>query len=84
MIRSFESSRRNVISVITKWFSTPENGEEYCQYRVGSNNVARIDYHTPAGDGDQHYVDIHLNDGRILREFRPSTIEFSQDLRDAE
>jgi len=82
-IRTFEESRRNVLSVITKWYASNENGEEYCQYRVGSNHVVRIDYHIPKGEGDQHYVDVYRDDGRILREFHPTTIEFGQDLRDA-
>lgn len=81
-IRGFENGRRNVVSVITKWYATNENGEEYMRYHVGKDEVGRIDYHEPKGEGDHHYVDIHFNDGNMLREFRPTTIEFSKDLRD--
>lgn len=81
-IRGFEANRRNVVAVITKWFATSENGEEYIQYRVGAGGVGRIDYHAAQGEGDQHFADIHFNDGHMLREFRPVTIEFGKDLRD--
>ena len=81
-IRGFEAGRRNVVAVITKWYATQENGEEYIQYRVGSGEVGRIDYHIPQGEGDWHYCDIHFNDGHMLREFCPTTIEFGKDLRD--
>ena len=81
-IRGFESGRREVVAVITKWFASDENGEEYIQYRVGAGDVGRIDYHEAAGEGDQHYVDVHFRDGHMLREFRPKTIEFGKDLRD--
>lgn len=81
-IYGFESARRNVVSVITKWSHSNEAGEEFCQYRVGFHSVVRIDYHEPKGEGDQHYADVYLEDGRMLREFRPTTIEFGKDLRD--
>ncbi len=71
-----------MVAIITNWYATPENGEEYIQYRIGSGEVGRIDYHEPKGEGDQHYADIHFNDGHMLREFRPTTVEFSKDLRE--
>jgi hypothetical protein len=39
--------------------------------------VESIEYHEPAGEGDQHYCDVHLDDGKIKRIFRPEAITFN-------
>jgi len=36
--------------------------------KLGSK-VKLIFYHTPAGDGDRHYVDVQLEDGKMRRVF---------------
>lgn len=41
---------------------------------VGEEGVKEIEYHTPGGEGDAHYVDIYFDDGTRKRIFRPDHI----------
>ena len=42
------------------------------------SGVVDIVYHETQGEGDAHYCDIFMDDGRIKRIFRPDYIEFAK------
>lgn len=51
-----------------------EKGGMFC-----GNIVRQIKYHEPQGEGDQHYCDIHFDDGETERVFRPDIVVFFKD-----
>lgn len=53
-----------------------ENGESYS---ITNNNIVKMTYHIPKGEGDRHYVDILLSDGNMKRFFDISGIEVLKD-----
>lgn len=40
--------------------------------------VTRIEYHEPRGEGDAHYCDVYMNNGKMRRVFRPDNIDFEE------
>lgn len=38
--------------------------------------VTKIGYHSPMGEGDQHYCDIYFDDCSVVRMFRPDFVTF--------
>ena len=65
---------REVISITKVYDST--DGE--CMWEVGKS-CTKIKYHEPRGDGDAHYCDISLMDGKMIRVFRPDDIVFGEE-----
>lgn len=69
-----EMDDKKVISITVDWGTRCEGDEGFFEdgyntIQVGSNNVGRIDYHTPQGEGDKHYCDVMYNDGLVERYF---------------
>ena len=57
------------------WFAVSEvNGEEFSVACIDSNGVDKIEYHEPAGHGDQHYCDIYSGNGEKRRVFNISAV----------
>lgn len=76
------STLRTKIPVKIKydWHQCGEgNGEAWSDYYLaerGQKDCVKIDYVEPDVDGEPHYADIHYADGRIIRTFNISSIEF--------
>ena len=64
----------------------------YKEYRDGSfedwyvgkkdakgNAVVKVEYHSPSGEGDAHYCDVHFDNGKRRRVFKPDNIDFGDD-----
>ena len=66
---------RKVVSV-TKLYTT----DSEATWEVGKSCI-KIEYHEPRGDGDAHYCDISLMDGKMIRVFRPDDIVFGEEKR---
>lgn len=49
--------------VIYDWYFTNE-GEDCSSFEVGQKNVTSIEYHSPMGDGDRHFVDVNFDNGK--------------------
>lgn len=62
--------------ITVDWFYTTEVGEEYIKYMVGQNDVSEILYHESKFEGDKHYCDIVFTNGKRIREFNVSYLEF--------
>jgi hypothetical protein len=62
---------KSIKSVTYDWFSP----NEYKTYHVGGG-VEEILYHSPQGDGDRHYCDIHEKGGFVTRVFNLNKVHF--------
>ena len=40
--------------------------------------VTKIEYNEPRGEGDAHYCDVHMSNGKMRRVFRPDNIDFGE------
>lgn len=45
-------------------------------YSVGTDGVYSIDYHVPAGPGDQHFIDVKYKSGSMARVFNVMYVKF--------
>lgn len=48
---------------------------------VKSSEIVGMKYHKAMGDGDAHYVDCYMNDGSVVRVFRPDFVTFAKEER---
>lgn len=50
-------------------------------YRVGGEAygswISELKYHPPQGEGDKHFIDLHLANGRVVRCFEINVIWFN-------
>jgi hypothetical protein len=65
---------KEVNQVNFNWHTDEDNQEAFSHYRVDGHkgmkgNCHRIDYHSPAGNGDAHYCDILLRNNEMVRVF---------------
>lgn len=60
---------------VDRW-SADTNSPSFETFEVGGD-VTCIIYHPPQGEGDAHYCDVHYQDGRATRHFRPSSVRFT-------
>lgn len=68
---------RKVVSVKYNWFTSNEVGEEFQEHGLAPD-TEKIEYHEPAGPGDQHYCDIYMKDGSVKRVFNLNEINFDK------
>ena len=47
--------------------------------KLCNDDVDRIEYHEPQGEGDAHYCDVYYTNGYEYRVFKPDSILFSND-----
>jgi hypothetical protein len=66
---------REVLSIAIQ----EENGG-ICWWSVNDNNVEKMKYHCPIGEGDQHFVDVYTKDGGCNRVLNCLEIIFSEDV----
>ncbi len=74
-------NNKKVYKVIVNWFSS-DCGENFTTYISGELDIKEIKYHTPAGDGDRHYIDVCDKDGTVIRAFNINTIYFSEEVNE--
>jgi len=55
------------------------DADEEAFYFAGVDHVVSITEHAARGDGDRWFYDVHLTDGRMIREFRPVSVEYAPD-----
>jgi len=48
----------------------------YIGKQYSGEEVTKLLYHEPQGEGDAHYVDVYIDDKLTERVFRPDNIEF--------
>lgn len=62
-----------------KEYANGEYENWYLNKDVGGGcTVTKIEYHPPAGEGDAHYCDVHMSNGKMRRVFRPDNIDFGE------
>ena len=69
---SYDMDNRKITAVYFK--NVPDDLKPYLSL---GNNIKDIRYHTPAGEGDAHYVDVYFSDGTANREFNIDHIRFA-------
>lgn len=60
-----------------KEYQDGESENNYLNKDMGGGvTITKIEYHSPQGEGDAHYCDVIMSDGKIRRVFRPDNIDF--------
>lgn len=67
-----EVSMKNIVRLVCN--SSELEKEVYYEYNVGQAGVKRIIEHRAQGEGDRWFYDIELENGEVIREFRPITV----------
>lgn len=70
---------KRVALVVWNWRFSNKNGEEFDSCEPAKKGVERIEYHAAAGPGDQHYCDIHMEDGKTRRVFNLNEVVFEKE-----
>ena len=53
--------------------------EDFEHINLWLKGVVNIEYHTPSGEGDAHYVDVFMDSGVARRVFKPDEIIFDKE-----
>jgi hypothetical protein len=66
---------KNIIAVYKEWADGKAEDLEVGA-QMGEYEITRIEYHEAQGEGDAHYVDVHMDDGAVRRIFSPDEVIF--------
>jgi len=47
---------------------------------VGFNNITKIEYHSPMGEGDKHFTDVYFENNGVIRFFDILSVVFGKPL----
>ena len=67
-----------MISKAYKYYEKGPTITIYIGKELDGGMVASIQYHEPSGEGDAHYIDVLISNGKRIRIFQPDEIEFEE------
>ena len=67
-----------MVAIVNRYIDA--KGKEHEQdFEVGQEGVTEIIYQEPLGDGDKHYVDVHLEHGITSRQFNLNAVTWKEE-----
>ena len=76
MIANLDDTNNRIVTEIT-FYDEDDNMGVGC-WKLENQNIEKMLYHPPIGDGDKHFVDVYFNNGECYRIFEPIKIKFNE------